>query len=522
MKKRIIFTVIQVVFCTSLFAQRQYSMIVQTDILIGYSESAAMDKLSSKGYELSARGDDDGLKELTYRREKNTESLTVKLYTKNKKVVRISFHNSKSSYKALIAQLEEERGFKSIDLDKSDYENILQSLSGFNIEMTYYSFATEMKYYSVAVGGKPYYVRVSTASGIFIGISLMPEHAATILFMPEDDSEILAIKESVKQKEEKKRQEEQLRLEEEARAAQEKNYQRLVKNAENALNQRQYQTAKDFYRQAAKTKPESIDDVNRKIAEIDINILCEEAENLLKAGQYENAKEKYADALTIQPNNKTTYINGQIKEIVDFLVFLEERTYKQYDYKTLKKSDYEKEESYIETELRNALFAKGETLPRTTVSIVCEVDTFGVSTANFTTSVQNKNLNTILENISKNLKLKQVFLNNYTMLTKAEFTYTIDYNRAVITAKKNPDGISSNNKDFNIYRSAINSELSSDAPYGKYTFDMNEITINGRVFGNNKLLKMSVSGGPSNAFLSFLVPPDTKLFTAKRVALVRR
>jgi hypothetical protein len=48
--------------------------------------------------------------------------------------------------------------------------------------------------------------------------------------------------------------------------------------------------------------------------------------------------------------------------------------------------------------------------------------------------------------------------------------------------------------------------LSSNAPYGNYTFDMNKTTINGQVFDNNKLVKMSSSDGPSNAFLSLLIP----------------
>ncbi|MGC3977387.1 MAG: hypothetical protein QM751_03650 [Paludibacteraceae bacterium] len=200
------------------------------------------------------------------------------------------------------------------------------------------------------------------------------------------------------------------------------------------------------------------------------------------------------------------YINLKIREITDFQVFLSERTYKQYDYKTLETGDYEAKDDYIENELKKTLLAKGETLPRTTVSIICEVDTFGVSTSKFTTSVQNKNLNAVLDKICKNLKIKQVFWSGYKVLSKAEFTYTIDYNHTVITAKKNPDGISSGNKDFNIYRSAINSELGYNAPYGKYTFDMNKTTINGQVFDNNKLVKMSGSGGPSNAFLSLLVP----------------
>lgn len=288
-------------------------------------------------------------------------------------------------------------------------------------------------------------------------------------------------------------------------AEREEKYQNAVQRAESAYYQKQYASAKQFYNEALTVKPENRDMFSDRLAETDINILCEDGEKLFKVHQYDKAKAKYADALTVKPNKKTDYINEKIKEIADFQVFLKERTYKQYDYKTLETSDYNAKDDYIENELRNALLTKGETLPRTVVSIVCQVDTSGVSSAGFNTSVQNKTLNVVLEKLSKNIKLKQVFINGYTALAKAEFTYTLEYNHAVVTAKKNAGNISSGNKDFNLYRSIINSELSS-APYGKYTFDINKTVINGQQYNNNKLIKMSGSGGPSNAFLSLLVP----------------
>ena len=306
-----------------------------------------------------------------------------------------------------------------------------------------------------------------------------------------------------KQVEERKAEAERLARE---AAERDEKYQNSIQLAESAYYQKQYVRAKQFYIEALTIKPENQDMFTDKLAEIDINILCEEAENLYKAHQYDKAKIKYANALTVKPNKQTDFIQRKIKEIADFQIFLKERTYKQYDYKMLEESDYEAKDSYIKTELQKALLANSKTLTLTTINIICEVDTFGISTTNFNTSVQNEKINVIINNICKNLRLKQVFWNKYTVLSKAEFSYTIDYNHAVISVKKNPDGISSSNKDFNIYRSDINSELSSSAPYGKYTFEMNKTNINGQAFDNNKLIKMSGSGGPSNAFLSLLVP----------------
>lgn len=284
----------------------------------------------------------------------------------------------------------------------------------------------------------------------------------------------------------------------------EEKYQNAVQRAESAYYQKQYSVAKQAYNEALALKPENKEMLSDNIADIDINILCEDADRFFKANQYEKAKEKYANALTIKPNKKTDFINGKIKEIADFQQFLLDRTYKKYNYKTLETADYNAKDDYIESELKKNLLANAETLPKITVNIVCEIDTLGNTVSNYTTSIQNKNLNTLLDKLTKSIKLKHCFINGYTANAKAEFNYTLEYNHAVVIANKNADNISSSNKDFNLYRSTINSELSS-APYGKYTFDMNKIVINGQQYDNNKLIKTSTHGA-SNAFLSLLVP----------------
>lgn len=289
-------------------------------------------------------------------------------------------------------------------------------------------------------------------------------------------------------------------------AEKEEQYQNAVQRAESAYYQKQYATAKQAYNEALLLKPTNREMLSDIIADIDINILCKDADRFFKDSQYDKAKAKYADALMVKPNKKTDYINGKIREITDFQQFLKERTYKQYDYKTLETADYKAKDDYIESEIKKNLLANAENLPRTMVNIVCEIDTLGNVVSNYTVSIQNKNLNVLLEELTKNIKLKRCFINGYSALAKAEFIYMLEYNHSVISVKNTPDGTSSNHKDFGIYRSTVSSELGYNAPYGKYTFDMNKITINGQVFDNNKLVKMSGSGGASNAWLSLLVP----------------
>lgn len=71
--------------------------------------------------------------------------------------------------------------------------------------------------------------------------------------------------------------------------------------------------------------------------------------------------------------------------------------------------------------------------------------------------------------------------------------------------KKRADNISSNNENFNLFSSKIETKLIS-APIGKYTFNMNTALINNKEYDNNQLIKMRRIGGPSNALLSMLIP----------------
>jgi tetratricopeptide (TPR) repeat protein len=333
--------------------------------------------------------------------------------------------------------------------------------------------------------------------------------AAGITFMPENDSEILRLRQKMQEEQqrlEQERQEELQRLEQEKLKAREENYQKLVQSAENALVQQQYQAAKDFYRQAAKIKSESRDYINSKITEIDIIALCKEADQLFVSKQYEKAKEKYAAALAIKPNYKTDFINIKIKEIDDFQVFLEERTYTQYDYKDIEPNDYIAKNEYIENEFHKNLYATGETLPTTTISIVYEVDTLGITVSNYTSSGRNGNLNTLLDRLTKDIKLKSCYVKSYAINARAEFNYTLEYySHGMVTVTKNTKGTIAKNDNFDAYRARIDRDLLS-APFGKYVFDVNTTTINGRKYHDNKLLAINRTGGPSNVLLSLLVP----------------
>lgn len=284
----------------------------------------------------------------------------------------------------------------------------------------------------------------------------------------------------------------------------EEKYQNAVKRAEAAFFQKQYQIAKQAYSEAVKLKPENEEILSDKIADIDINLLCQNADNFFKDYQYQKAKDEYGKALLIKQNTKTEEIQSKIKEIDTFILFLKDRTYKKYDLQDIERSNYTTYYQRIEEELKKFLLNE-QNIPKSSVSIICEVDTSGFPTTKFTSSSKDIKLVKKLEELCKSVKLNPVFFNGYSVNTIAEFKYNIEAYHAIVIAKKRADNISSNNENFNLFSSKIETKLIS-APIGKYTFNMNTALINNKEYDNNQLIKMRRIGGPSNALLSMLIP----------------
>ncbi|WP_047451635.1 hypothetical protein [Alistipes sp. ZOR0009] len=284
----------------------------------------------------------------------------------------------------------------------------------------------------------------------------------------------------------------------------EKKYQNAIQRAESAYYQKQYSIAKQAYNEAITIKPENEEILSSKIAEVDISIFYQNANDFFKSKQFQKAKEEYGKALLINQNTKIDEIKCKIKEIDDFLVFLKERTYRKYNYQDIERANYAIYNQRIVDELKMFLLNE-QNIPKSDVTIICEIDTLGVNTTRFVSSSQDVNLIKKLDELSKNLKLNPVSINGYSANAKAEFIYGIEANHATITVKKRLDIISSTNRDFKLYSLNINKELSK-APIGNYTFNLNKAIVNSQEYNNNQLVKVNGKGGPSNALLSVLVP----------------
>ncbi|MDR0682995.1 MAG: hypothetical protein LBG15_14275 [Dysgonamonadaceae bacterium] len=297
----------------------------------------------------------------------------------------------------------------------------------------------------------------------------------------------------------------------------ENKYRDALQRAETAYKASQYTIAIQAYKDAIALKPENAELLYNKITDVNISIHCQNAENYFNNRQYAKAKEEYGKALSLKPDSNT--VKGKIKEIDAFMLFLKERTYKQYDYTKIDISDYNAKNSYITEEMRKSLLANREILPKTNANIVFEIDTLGITVSEFSSSIQNNSLNTMLERINKSIKLNSCFINGYPVNAKAGFNYTVEHNHAIITVEKKARNIEvallndmhfvseivSNSRYFDIYKKNIIKEL-EPAPFGKYTFDMNKTIINEQEYSNYRLVKMKGTGGPSNALYSLLIP----------------
>jgi hypothetical protein len=229
-----------------------------------------------------------------------------------------------------------------------------------------------------------------------------------------------------------------------------------------------------------------------------------EAEKLFEAKNYDKAIAAYRKAKGIKPQNAPT-INPEIAKIEKIQEFLSTRDTAVYDYSVLNATDYQRINSEITEDLKTMLLQEKQE-KTATVDVTGFIDINGQTATTLETSVSNEALKFKMQKISNDNRftLKQQYIYDYSVAAKALFKYSVESSSAVVSLKKNSNGIESNDANFNIYRSIIDNGMKS-APFGEYKLDINRAYINGTQYGKSKVLQSKVHG-PSNAFLSLLVP----------------
>jgi len=158
----------------------------------------------------------------------------------------------------------------------------------------------------------------------------------------------------------------------------------------------------------------------------------------------------------------------------------------------------------IISDIKNVLHNE-KSLISATITITATIDTAGVTSTSFVSTVSDAKVKEKLQQIADGVKLLQPSMNGYTVSAKAVFDYTVSTDDAIIKVTKNAKRIESDHAKYNTYRSNIGTTLDS-APMGKFTFQFNKVTINRKDYVEKKLLTYKGTGGPSNAWLSLLVP----------------
>jgi len=241
----------------------------------------------------------------------------------------------------------------------------------------------------------------------------------------------------------------------------------------------------------------------KQIKEEQYQSYIKQAENHMYYRNYIQAKESYKNALELKTEEKT-YIQNKISEIDKMLQFLNERKSVVYNYSTDFPSDYKTTNDRIEVEIKNVLLDE-KTVNNAKFTITSVIDTAGIVSNSFVSTVNNPVLERKLKQIADNVKPKQPMMNGYTVSAKAVFDYSLDVDETIVKVKKNAKDLNSNDEGFNTYYSEITNTLSS-APMGKFTLKYNRVTMNGTKYTQDKILKYSGTGGPSNVFKSLLIP----------------
>lgn len=240
-----------------------------------------------------------------------------------------------------------------------------------------------------------------------------------------------------------------------------------------------------------------------KIKEEKYQILISQADSLYQKKNYSASKTTYSKALEIKPEEN--YPTNKIIEIDKLLAFLEERKTKIYDYKELNSSDYNSINNSVTSKIQNVLKEKNVT-GLADYKITYKIDTLGTTSFSLVeTGVPSPEITNLIKPLIKDIQLKPVLKNGYSVFAKSEHVINIKMEEKTFEVKKNNLETIVFNNPNNLYKTEIN-QLVSSGPIGKYTIKIQKKEINNIDFSNNSVSKYRGIGGPSNMFLSVLVP----------------
>lgn len=226
------------------------------------------------------------------------------------------------------------------------------------------------------------------------------------------------------------------------------------------------------------------------------------ADSFLSENKFIEAKAMYQEAKEIY---NCTEIILKISEMNEILNFIDERKTKFFNLKNLDPSTYQKNNSIIEDKLKD-IFRNFNDCPEVRIQIVVFIDTLGNREDSILIDACSKNLEDSIRNsiVTMNFdtyKSHGFFINYFSRydfkLKSNNYNYTLLKNNVSTDFVFNPQGLE--------YKLAI-SDIEVKSPIGEYSMEYYQRSINDTDFSFSKLISFSSIGGPSNTFLSILVP----------------
>lgn len=290
-----------------------------------------------------------------------------------------------------------------------------------------------------------------------------------------------------------------------------KEYDNFLAMGDTDYNTSNFENAKINYEKALNLKPienypkEKISEIKLLIVKNEsYNSLIKAADKSFNAKEYSDAIEYYEDALSVKPNEK--YPKTKISEVKDAQLFFTERKTKIYNYPDYNKNHWEKINNSLTKDINN-FFSNKDLAFNGTISYTYYIDTLGKTTRGSSSESQTDvNIANSLRNLGSNYSLEPVYKQGYTFNAKGELKMTVLFDKKKnFTVKKRYNNITKNEIN-NEKQAVIYDLLSKTNAKGKFKVQILTRKINDVDYSENKIIGYKHIGGPSNAFLSLLIP----------------
>lgn len=238
-----------------------------------------------------------------------------------------------------------------------------------------------------------------------------------------------------------------------------------------------------------------------KIIDIKYNNCISIADSLFLAKNYDLAISEYQNALKVKDES---YPKNRIEEI-KLIKFLKEREQAIYPYKDFHPDHFIELENTLLNELKALLIALNISI-ETGLNFNYRIDTVGKTSFLLKSSTSlDRKFQIELENIGRKYELKPVEKNNYLLNANAEYSFPVVLNSKNFSVKITASSTQIQNEPTPKQNTKIIDAVSG-APNGKFKIRLEEKKINNIDFSQTRILSFKGSGGPSNAFLSMLLP----------------